>query len=352
VLELRLGRVRSVEHDDDRLAKLVVDVGGEARRAVGYPRLTGPLAVGDEVIVNVEAQDLRLGSGGFDIVCANLTRGLDGSGETDSHVMKLNYTPLQHAVRPVEEGLEPAPSALALPVCVLALHGQLPPAAFALARRSPGACVGYVQTAGGALPGALSDVVADLLEREMIVDHVTVAPCFGGSREAMTLEGALHAASGQLGWEAALIGPGPGIIGSASALGHGGIEALHSAHAALSLGCPVTLAPRISAGDPRERHRGLSHHTAIVLGLMLRPVEVPVPDAVASEARAQLERAAATGVGHTLVEVDADELLRPYEESGLPAATMGRELRDDEDFFRAALAAGVALGDRLEGSET
>jgi len=351
VLELRLGRVTSVERDDGRSARLVVDVGGEARRAVGYPPLTGPLVVGDEVVVNVEAQDLRLGSGGFDIVCANLTRGLDGSGEANAHVMKLNYSPLQHAVRPIEEGLEPAPSALALPVCVLALHGQLPAAAFALARRAPRARVGYVQTAGGALPGQLSDVVAELLAREMLADHVTVAPCFGGSREAMTLEGALHAAAERLGWEAALVGPGPGIIGSASALGHGGVEALHSAHAALSLGCPVTLAPRISAADPRERHRGLSHHTAIVLGLMLRAVEVPVPDALASEARAQLERAAGSGAGHTLVEVHVDELLRPYEESSLPVTTMGRELRDDEDFFRAALAAGVALSERIEGSE-
>jgi hypothetical protein len=352
LLELRRARVTSVEHDDGRSTRLVVEVGGESRRAVGFPSLTGPLGVGDEVIVNVEAQDLRLGSGGFDIVCVNLTRGLDGAGEADAHVMKLNYTPLQHAVRPVEEGLEKAPRALALPVCVLALHGQLPPAAFALARQSPGARVGYLQTAGGALPGQLSDVVADLIERELIADHVTVAPCFGGSREAVTLEGALHAASEKLGWEAALIGPGPGIIGSASALGHGGVEGLHSAHAALSLGCRVTIAPRMSGGDPRERHRGLSHHTAVVLGLMLRSVDVAVPDGVGGEARAQLERAATGGVGHRLVEVPVEELLRPYEESGLPAATMGRGLREDEDFFRAALAAGVALGDRIEGSET
>ena len=352
MLELRRGRVASVEQGGDRLTRVVVNVAGDERPAVGYPQLTGPLVVGDEVIVNVEAQDLRLGSGGFDIVCANLTSGLDGVGAADAHVMKLNYTPLQHAVRPIEEGLEPAPGALSLPVCVLALHGQLPAAAFALARRAPGARVGYVQTIGGALPGQLSDVVADLLADEMIVDHVTVAPCFGGLREAMTLEGALHAGSEQLGWEAAFVAPGPGIIGSSSALGHGGIEALHSAHAALSLGCPVTLAARISAADPRERHRGLSHHTAVVLGLLLRPVEVAVPDVLAGDARTQLARAAAAGAGHTLVDVHAEELLRPYEESGLPAETMGRALHDDEDFFRAALAAGVALGDKLDGRES
>jgi hypothetical protein len=351
VLELRRGSVKSVEHDDGRKASVVVEVAGESRRAIGYPALTGPVSVGDEVIVNVEAQDLRLGSGGFDIVCVNLSRGLDGEREPAAHVMKLNYTPIQHAVVPIEEGLEAAPGRLSLPVCVLALHGQLAAVAFALAATAPGARAGYVQSAGGALPGWLSDVAAELIDREMIGDHVTVAPCFGGAREALTLEGALHAGSERLGWQAALVGPGPGIIGSASALGHGGVEALRSAHAALSLGCPVVLAPRISEGDPRERHRGLSHHSAVVLELLLRAVEVPVPSEVSGEARGRLEAAAADG-GHRLFEVEVDELLRRYEESGLPAVTMGRDLREDEDFFRAALAAGVALGERIEGGRT
>ena len=35
---------------------------------------------GDEVVVNVEALDLGLGSGGFDVVHVNLTRGLEGGG--------------------------------------------------------------------------------------------------------------------------------------------------------------------------------------------------------------------------------------------------------------------------------
>ena len=48
------------------------------------------------------ASTSALGSGGFDIVHVNLTRGLDGTGIEDAHVMKLNYTSLQHAVDPVE----------------------------------------------------------------------------------------------------------------------------------------------------------------------------------------------------------------------------------------------------------
>jgi hypothetical protein len=293
--------------------------------------------------VNVEAQDLGLGSGGFDIVCVNLTRGLSGEGTDGAHVMKLNYTPLQHAVVPVEEGLEQATTDCNLPVAVLALHGQLAPAAFAA---SGGTRIGFVQTAGGALPGQLSDVVHTLIDQGLLSDQVTVAPCFGGRHEAITLEGALHAAAERLGWDAALIGPGPGILGSASAFGHGGLAALHNAHSALAIGCDVVLAPRISSGDPRVRHHGLSHHTRSVLEMLLRPVKVPIPSGISSEAQSQLE---AEGAEHQAVKVDVDALLERYRQSGLPIETMGRSLDEDTDFFRSALGAGVALAQAIGG---
>ena len=81
VLKLRrgTGRRRSRRRASG-VARLTVALdGGRARaRRSPIPGLTGPVEPGDEVIVNVEAQDLGLGSGGFDIVHANLTRGLDG----------------------------------------------------------------------------------------------------------------------------------------------------------------------------------------------------------------------------------------------------------------------------------
>ncbi len=64
-------------------------------------------------------------------------------------------------------------------------------------------------------------------------------------------------------------GRAPGILGSATSYGHGGMAALDSAHAALALHLPTLLSPRISSSDPRPRHRGLSHHTATVLELLL-----------------------------------------------------------------------------------
>ena len=103
------------------------------------------------------------------------------------------------------------------------------------------------------------------------------APAYGGEREALSVIGALGAAAGPLGWDAAIAGPGPGIGGSGSTLGHGGMVALDTAHAAIALGLETLLAPRLSSGDPRERHRGLSHHTESVLGMLLAGVRVPAP---------------------------------------------------------------------------
>ena len=59
---------------------LIVEVGGERRPAWADTALLGEMREGDEVVVNVAALDLGLGSGGFDVVHVNLTRGLEGGG--------------------------------------------------------------------------------------------------------------------------------------------------------------------------------------------------------------------------------------------------------------------------------
>jgi hypothetical protein len=67
---------------------LKVEIDGERRQAWADSGLIGDVAEGDEVVVNTEAADLGLGSGGFDVVHVNLTRGLDGAGPTaGEHVM-------------------------------------------------------------------------------------------------------------------------------------------------------------------------------------------------------------------------------------------------------------------------
>lgn len=323
---------------------LTVEIEGERRRAWADEVLLGDMREGDEVIVNTAALDLGLGSGGFDVVHVNLTRGLDAPGAPgDQHVIKLNYTSLQHSVQPVEgcnvfsvhdteKTLHP------MPVLVIPLHGHLAPAAWAAAQAAPGLKVGYVQTGGGALPGSLGRDVAELRERGLLCGHITAGPAYGGEHEAISVAGALDAAANALGWDAAIAGPGPGIIGSETRLGHGGIAALDTAHAALALGLPTLLSPRLSSTDPRDRHKPVSHHTLTVLKMLLAPVAIPVPS---DEPVPIAILAQAAGWRHRLAEEPTN--LSEYEESGLPSTTMGRTIAEDPLFFAAALASGRAL---------
>jgi hypothetical protein len=337
-LALRRGRVASVEVGGPAARVTVEHGGGERRPALALTDLVGAVEAGDDVVVNVTALDLGLGSGGFDVVHVNLTRGLAAPVVTGG-ALKLNYSSLQHAVEPVEarRGHALPVGPLDRPVGALMLHGQLAPVAWALARRAPGARVGYVQTAGGALPGALSDTVRELRRRGLLAGHVTAGPCFGGEEEALTVAGALHAGLGAGGWDVALAGPGPGIQGSESALGHGGLATLDSLHAAIALGCRAVLVPRMSSGDPRPRHRGVSHHTRTVLDLLLRPVGVAVPPGSEGEIPSPHEARRAV--------VD----LQDYAEARLPVRTMGRDIGDDPLFFKAALAGGGVLAEEMHG---
>ena len=342
MLKLRRGTVVEAAETGEPMQRLEVEVAGERRAALADLALVGPSEAGDEVVVNTEARDLALGSGGFDVVHVNLTRGLGGAGLEGAHVMKLNYTSLQHAVLPVEGEELHVP--LALPVAVISLHGHLAPLAWALAAVRPGFRLGFVQTGGGALPGSHSRVVRDLRERGLLAGALTAGPAFGGEGEAITTAGALQHGLHDFGWDGAVCGPGPGILGSASALGHGGMIVLESAHTARALGCSVLVCPRLSSADPRERHRGLSHHTRTVLELLLVPVTVAAPPGDA--------HLIPRGRGHRIVEARAD--LAGYAASGLPARTMGRTIEEDPLFFAGALASGAVLarlGDRRSAGQ-
>ncbi len=355
MLKLRRGVVVEVE-------PLTVEVDGKRRPAWADVASVGEMAVGDEVIVNVEAVDLSLGSGGFDVVHVNLTRGLQAEGAAGAHVMKLNYTSLQHPVTPVETELDAEENIgkiPPMPVLVVHLHGQLAPALWAAMGLRDDVRIGFLQTPGGALPGGLSRDLGDLRGRGLLGGHVTAGPCFGGEFEAISVAGGLDAAARRLGWDACIAGPGPGILGSSSRLGHGAMTALDSAHAAMALGLPTLLAPRLSSSDPRPRHRGLSHHSRTVLDLLLGPVRVPVPEVETegwpllgpdapvggSSDAALAELIAATKDRHDMTVRPVD--LDAYAASGLPTTMMGRGIADDPLFFAAALAAGSALAGAL-----
>jgi hypothetical protein len=214
--------------------------------------------------------------------------------------------------------------------------------------------------------------VRALRERGLLAGHLTAGSSFGGGGEAVSTAGALYYGMRTLGWDAAVCGPGPGIVGSSSPLGHGGMYALDSAHTALSLGAPTLLVARMSSADGRPRHRGISHHTLTVLDLLLEPVTVALPAGIRSPVGADLRAglgsvfAGSTQRGRPRLELEVDRPARMahhdwrrapvdmpgYLASGLPAQTMGRVLIEDPLFFGAALAGGSVLADLCGPSES
>jgi Protein of unknown function (DUF3866) len=329
-LSLRRGRVTAVLERHEGLARVEVD----GVPCVAYPRLTGPVALGDEVIVNVQARELGLGSGGFDVLHVNLTRGLDLATAEGAHVMTLPFTSLQAAVRHAEEdGVGRGGAAATLdgkPVVCCSLHSQLAPVCAGI---GSGVRVAYVQLAGGALPVSLSDAVRELRERGLLEVAISAAPCVDGDVQCLNVQSALTwAARG--GFEVIVCAIGPGIVGTGSRLGHGGLAAADAANAALAVGGTPIIAPRVSEADPRERHRGVSHHTRTVLEFCLGDVTVAWPRGV-----------------------DAPDWLASREEvdvsgwesaaAGLRLSHMGRTPADDPAFFAAAFAAGCLARARV-----
>jgi hypothetical protein len=329
VLTLRRGTVLAAGDPRGPMQELDVRLGTGRRPALADVALVGPSAAGDEVLVNVVGMEPELGGTGFDLVHANLTRGLRAEAAPPARATKLDYTSLQHAVRPVEEAV-PVAAPLRLPsgapVAVAVLHAQLTPLAWAFHEAAPGARLGYVQTAGGALPGGLSETVRLLRERSLLAGHLTAGPAFGGEAEALTTAGALQHGFAELHWHAAVCGPGPAATDPASALGHAGLVALDSAHTAAALGCQVVVVLRRSSADPRPHH-----HTATMLRLALVPVIAATPgDPPPPDLRRHDWRRGA-----------AD--LDGFRASGLPARVLGRTIEEDPAFFSAALAAGSVL---------
>ena len=323
-LSLRWGHVTAVTERHDGLVRCEVD----GSPCVAYTRLTGPVEVDDTVLVNTQARELGLGSGGFDVLYANLTRGLSLAPPDGAHVMTLPYAPGQLAVRTGEETALLADDLDGMPVVCCSLHSQLAPVCAAL----PGRRVIYVQLAGGALPVSLSDTVRVLRARQLLEWAVAVAPCFDGDADCVSVASALLWAKAK-GADAAVCAIGPGIVGTGTSFGHGGVAVAEAANTAAALGGRAVVAPRVSNRDTRERHRGVSHHTRNALRLCLGELRIAWPA--------------------DLVGGDWDSRIEPVEVAdwqdrcaGLPLSHMGRSAADDPWFFAAAYAAG-ALARRI-----
>lgn len=355
------GVVKSIEAAREGACEITVRVEGESRRAIAYTHLTGPVSVGDEVILNTTAVGKGLGTGGFDFVMANLNAP-DDNHETSGHIVKARYTPVQHTVLSVEEDDSPHRKAIdkfeslgSMPVVVGQLHSQLAPAAGAIKRLSNyRARVAYIMTDSASLPLAFSRIVSELREKNLIDCTITCGQAFGGEIEAVNIYTALIAAKEVAKADAVIVCPGPGHAGTGTRFGFSAIEQGEMINAVNLLAGSAIAVARISYGDPRPRHQGLSHHTITSLGLVALTkciVALPMIDQMKLNMIQEQIAHSAISYRHRVRVLNGNPGIIELQEKGVHLSSMGRSYEQDPEFFLAAAAAGAMAVELLKTSE-
>jgi len=362
VITWRNGTVSGTRREWPGAVELDVSVDGAPVRALAYPALTGCPRPGDRVLVNTTALDLGLGTGGYALVIAVPDR-LPPDPELAGHLVKARYSPLQATVLGADEQGSPHHDVLRdaddigeMPVVVADLHSALPAVlagVFSSAERSgvtsppspdPPRVV-YVMQDGGALPAWFSRTCATLKDAGWLAATVTTGQSFGGDLETVTVHTGLLAARHVLGADIAVVTQGPGNLGTGTRWGFSGVAAGEAVNAVAALAGRAVASLRVSDADPRERHRGVSHHSLTAYGrVALARAQVVVPalggafgDRVAGEAAGLSGR-------HEIVTVPVDGLEAALRACPARLSTMGRGLDADLTYFLAAAAAGRHAG--------
>ena len=340
-----------VETTEDFQQLTVVLDDGTTGQAINYVGLSGACAIADRVLLNTTAVDLDLGTGGLHFVVARqgLGEGVMLDDPSGGHIMKMRYTPLQRDVLAVESPESPHHAVMAaaedlagMPVVCCGLHSQVPLVAAAVKQADPALRVVYCMTDEAALAIALSSVVRDSVSSGLVDATVSCGQAFGGRYEAVNLHSGLLAARHVAHGDVAVVAIGPGVVGTTTPFGHGGIAQGEALNAAAVLGGFPIACLRISFADKRERHRVVSHHSLTALTrVTLARVVVAVPSLPDDYAR-QLESAldgAGVWVRHDRGDSSAGSV-PPPDMRGVLVTTMGRGLADDPAFFASAYAAG------------
>ncbi len=330
----RTAVVTSILEEREGLQRVQVD---DADLAYALVELVGPVAVGDEVVLNTTAVEMGLGTGGWHVVHWNLNRR-EWSGPGRGHVLKLRYTSLQTDAGAYEEGGAVPADLDGTPVVACTLHSQVACVAAAFKHAAPESRLVYVMTDGAALPLALSDLTAAMTAAGLIDATITAGHAFGGDIEAVNVASALTLAHHVLEADAVVVAMGPGVVGTGTELGTTAIEAAGVLDTTAALGGVPILALRVSLADPRPRHSGISHHSVTVLRLARPGVRVPVPIGLALDLS-----------DHTVTVVEPPDMALVLGAHHLQVTTMGRGPADDPTFFAAAGAAGTFAA-RLVGA--
>lgn len=324
-----------------------MDLAAGPARAIAYASLAGPLHPGDVVLLNTTAVSLTLGTGGTHFVIARLEPPpadpdtASFPGRDAGHILKLRYTPLQLRVCSVEEEASPHRAAYeqfaglrGTPVVAAELLSQAAAAAIAARATAPDLRIALVHLDSAALPIAFSRLIERLQADRVLDATVTVGQSFGGDYEAINVYSGLAAAHAIAKADLVLVSQGPGNAGTGTELGFSGLSVVEALHAADFLGGEAILIPRVSEGDSRQRHQGLSHHTRTILRCLRVSATLPLPEERSASIPAD------QAAGYRWVRENPDPVWSALETYRGLLTTMSRGLDDDRLFFRTAAAAG------------
>lgn len=265
------GKVTKIEQDHENIQILRVSLDdSRAIKAIHYVYQGQKCEAGAEVLVNVSALDLGLGTGGYGFVMASYSKKLRSALSQPTylgHVMKLRYSPFQTPVLAVEaeesESHQQFCSDFSLegqPVFLGELHSMLPVLACLLHQWEEERSIVYIMDDQASLHLAISDHVR-LLKQKLHLTTITFGQATGGDYEAVNLFSALETAKKIVQADDIIVTHGPGVIGTSTLRGFSGMQLVNWLHTVHTCRGRAIIVPRIQFRDHRSRHHGLSHHT-------------------------------------------------------------------------------------------
>ncbi|WP_235848936.1 MULTISPECIES: DUF3866 family protein [Bacillaceae] len=332
-----------------------IKTSGGCGKALLYRSLCPDVEVGDVVIVNTTAGNLRLGTGGWDIVRYVMNKHIEEKdiSKEDGHIMKARYLSDQHSVLSVEAPESIDHELFQQPIhlngrniLIGELHSMLPIVWFLLKiLKEEQSSLAVIFSDEASLPLIMSKHVS-YLHKQSSFYSITTGQAFGGKADAVNVVTGLQYAVKKYPIDTPiLITLGPGVVGSNTHYGYSGLSQANWANYIGALGGKPVWIPRLSEYESRERHRGISHHTLTPLKeLTLTESILPLPSGEYSDSLVSNGIDLIKNQSHIYIKQISEYKLFPLLErvqnlSPFPLSTMGRTIDKDPLFFLGVAAA-------------
>ncbi|WAM30622.1 DUF3866 family protein [Caldicellulosiruptor naganoensis] len=300
--------------------------------AVNFLDINKKVTVGQEVLVNITARKLKLGSGGYDYILPTNSFCNHSKG----HIMKLRYTPLQFSVLTEEEKnpelFNRIPNFNDLIIVVCELHSMLMPICLYLKECDRNIRISVIINDWGMLNAKLSHNLSFLKENHFVDYVISCQEAFNGDFECINEINSLIF-SKSLDAQVTIISPLPGIVGTGTKFGFSAYKAVNVIEDISRFGGKVVFPIRVSKSEERERHKFVSHHSLTILSYVNSSVEIPIYQFEDKIFYTQVFKILNNyRTKHILIPIDRidDNIVEKYK---LLLKTMGRGFEEDSEYF-------------------